>query len=97
MDWDFYIDESYNDDRLFCVGGFLAPRPMWDIIGAQWRERLAYEERQSTKKGFSPVRRFHATDCESGNKEFSAKNGWSRSRRKLLSRRLVEIIGTAGP
>jgi hypothetical protein len=23
--WDFYIEESYNDDHTLCIGGFLAP------------------------------------------------------------------------
>jgi hypothetical protein len=50
--WDLYIDESYNDDHTLCIGGFLAPRGMWDAIVKPWRERLEYENRQSTKKGF---------------------------------------------
>ncbi len=97
MVWDFYLDESYNDDRTLCVGGFVAPRDMWDAITNRWRERLAYENRQSTKKGFPPIRRYHATDCEGGNKEFHHTKGWPRDRRKLQTRRLCEIIGESGP
>jgi hypothetical protein len=95
--WDLYIDESYNDDHTLCIGGFLAPRGMWDAIVKPWRERLEYENRQSTKKGFPLIRRYHATDCEGGNKEFSHKKGWQPNRRKLLARRMCEIISTTGP
>jgi hypothetical protein len=53
--WEFYLDESYNDDRTLCIGGFLAPRDMWDVIIGPWQERLNYENRRSTKKGFPKI------------------------------------------
>jgi len=95
--WELYLDESYNDDRTLCIGGFLGPRDMWDEIVKAWQERLDYENRRSSKKGFQLIRRYHATDVESGNKEFAIKKGWPRDRRKLLNRRMCEIIGQTGP
>jgi len=95
--WELYLDESYNDDHTLCIGGFLAPRDMWDAIGKAWRERLDYENRRSTKRKLPAIRRYHATDVEGGNKEFSPRKGWPRDRRKLLSRRMCAIIADAGP
>src|ERR1700733_8410072 len=95
--WDFYPDESYNDDHTLCVGGFLAPRGMWDAITKPGQERPPYENRQSAKQGFPTIRRYHATDCEGGNREFHRTKGWTPARRKLFTRRLCEIIGEAGP
>jgi hypothetical protein len=70
---------------------------MWDAIVKPWRERLDYENRRSAKKQLPEIRRYHATDVESGNKEFAIKKGWPRDRRKLLNRRMCEIIGQIGP
>lgn len=44
-----------------------------------------------------PITRYHATDCAGLKKEFDEKKGWSVERQILLTKRLCEIIGTAGP
>ncbi len=57
-----YLGESYNN-RTFVVGGFLAFESQWRDIEKAWRQRIEYENRQSAKKGFRPISRYHASDC----------------------------------
>src|ERR1035438_8305 len=94
--WECYLDESYNS-AVFCVGGFLAPKRVWDHVTARWRERLDHENRWSAKRNFPPISRYHATDCASLKREFSDKKGWTIPRQIRFSKRLCEIIGDAGP
>lgn len=91
-----YIDESYNN-RTFCVGGWMALDDTWSKISAKWQERLNYENRISAKKGFSPISRYHATDCANLKKEFAEDKGWDIPRQIRLSKRICQIIGENAP
>ena len=51
--WEFYLDESYNDDRTLCIGGFLAPRDMWDVIIGPMAGTPELRESTVNKEGFS--------------------------------------------
>jgi hypothetical protein len=79
------------------VGGFLAPEPTWSAITTAWAQRIDHENRISTKKGFPPISRYHATDCANLKKEFSEKNGWDIPRQIRLTKRLCEILGQHSP
>lgn len=95
--WELYLDESYNS-HLFCVGGFLAPAQCWTReIVPRWSDRIDYENRQSAKKGFPAISRYHATDCANLRKEFAKEKGWDENRQVLLSKRLCKIISGAKP
>jgi hypothetical protein len=94
--WELYLDESYNS-ATFAVGGFLAPAWRWRRIVSAWKARLDYESRKSAKKGYPPIKRYHATDCSNLKREFDEKKGWSRSRQIRLTKRLCEIIEDGMP
>jgi len=79
----FYADESFND-RCFCFGGWLAEEKVWTSIGNQWEKRIAYERRIHGK-----LRRYHATDCNGGYKEY--KN-WTKPQRDQHTKKLLKII-----
>lgn len=80
----FYADESFNDHRCFCFGGWLANDDVWASIGSRWGARIAYERRKHGK-----LRRYHATDCNGGYKEY--KN-WSKLQRDQHTKKLLKII-----
>ena len=62
-----------------------------------WRQRIAFENRRSAKKGFPPISRYHATYCANLKGEFAEKFGWDIPRQIRLSKRLCEILGSHGP
>lgn len=80
----FYADESFNDDRTFCFGGWLASEDTWKSIGQQWDRRIEYERR---KHGV--LRRYHATDCNGGYKEYK---DWTKPERDQHTKKLLKII-----
>lgn len=94
--WHAYLDESYNN-HVFCVGGFLAPEPMWEEIEEQWKARLQYENEKSAIGGFPPISRYHASDCANLKNEFSKERGWDIDRQIKLTKRLCSVIGSVGP
>lgn len=88
-----YLDESYDKRSSFAVGGFLAFESQWRDIEKAWRQRIDYENRQSAKKGFPPISRYHAADCSSLRGEFSESKGWSKERQIMFVKKLLEILG----
>jgi hypothetical protein len=95
-DWESYHDESYNNSAL-CVGGWLARKDTWGLLEKDWKARIDYENRQSTKKGFPPISRYHATYCANLKGEFSPDKGWDISRQIQLSKRLCGIMAKHHP
>ena len=94
--WRVYIDESYNE-HVFCVGGFLAPEPLWQSIDEQWSARLHYENEKSRIAGYPPITRYHARECANLKGEFAKSRGWDIDRQIKLTKRLCGIIGDEGP
>jgi hypothetical protein len=96
MEWRAYLDESYNE-HVFCVGGFLAPEPLWKSLEDQWVARLQYENEKSAVGGYPRITRYHATDCANLKGEFQETRGWDINRQVKLTKRLCEIIGDEAP
>lgn len=96
MEWRAYIDESYNE-HVFCVGGFLAPEPLWKSLTDQWAARIQYENEKSVIAGYPPITRYHASDCANLKSEFRETRGWDIDRQVKLTKRLCGIIGDEGP
>lgn len=92
--YEAYLDESYNNST-FCVGGWLAHKKTWRHIEKLWNERIEYERRKSIVKGFPPIRRYHATDCASLQREFARNKGWDETRQIRLTKRIIEIVTSA--
>jgi hypothetical protein len=86
-----YLDESYNK-RTFCVGGWILNEKQWPALETPWRQRIELERRNSIKKGFPPISRYHATDCANLKNEFDESKGWDVDRQVRLSKKLLEII-----
>jgi hypothetical protein len=91
-----YLDESYNN-RTFCVGGWILPEEAWTQFENDWRQRIELEQRNSSKKGFSPISRYHASDCASLLAEFDRGKGWDNDRQKRFSKKLLGIIAKHRP
>lgn len=91
-----YLDESYNN-RTFCVGGWILPKQIGAAFEKQWNQRIEMERRNSIKKGFPPISRYHASDCNSLKGEFARDKGWDEARQLRLSKRLLAIIAKHHP
>jgi hypothetical protein len=91
-----YLDESYNN-RTFCVGGWILPEKAWTPLENNWRQRIELERRNSIKKGFPPISRYHASDCSSLVGEFDRSKGWDNERQKRFSKKLLGIIAKHRP
>jgi hypothetical protein len=63
----------------------------------EWEARIALENRNSAKKGFPPISRYHATDCANLKREFTQKNGWDIPRQVRLTKRLCAIFAQHHP
>src|SRR5579863_2725799 len=85
-----YLDESYQDHKLMCVGGWLCEDTRWDKITSQWQMRIDYESRKSQRAGLPSISRYKASDLESFHGEFE---GWNPERKKLLTKKLIDILG----
>jgi len=82
-----YADESSDKDRrILSVSAFVGEAEEWSFLLADWIERLKPANLPN------PVTAFHMTDCETGNGEFSEKNGWDHSSRQKLIIDLISII-----
>lgn len=88
-----YFDESYTDDLLMCVGGWLAHEDTWKRIESQWGGRVAYENKRSAKRGEPEIDRYHASDLDNFKDQFSRDKGWEEDRRTLFTKKLIDIIG----
>jgi hypothetical protein len=86
-----YLDESYNN-RAFCVGGWILPDKAWIAFEREWNQRIEMERRNSIKKGFPPISRYHAADCSSLRGEFAEDKGWDGARQLRLSKKLLGVI-----
>ncbi len=91
-----YLDESYNN-RTFCVGGWILLEKAWTSLENKWRQRVELERRNSIKKGFPPISRYHASDCSSLLVEFDRSKGWDNERQKRFSKKLLGIIAEHRP
>lgn len=85
-----YMDESYSDGNVMCVGGWLCDEKKWATIESQWQKRIDYENRQSAKRGLPPITRYHATDLNNYRNEFK---GWDERRAVLFTKKLIDILG----
>jgi hypothetical protein len=85
-----YMDESYQDHKLMCVGGWLCEDTRWDAINSQWQMRIDYESRKSQKSGLPLISRYKASDLENFQGEFKK---WNSVRKKLLTKKLIDILG----
>jgi hypothetical protein len=88
-----YMDESHDNNRVMCIGGWLAPDRLWEKIEDRWGKRVEHERRISIKKGFPPPSRFHAANCSSLKKEFDRAKGWDVGRQIRFAKVLIGIIG----
>jgi hypothetical protein len=86
-----YLDESYNN-RTFCVGGWVLPDKAWIAFERDWNRRIEMERRNSAKKGFPPISRYHAADCANLRGEFAEDKGWDCARQLRLSKSLLGTI-----
>src|SRR5712671_3064120 len=78
----FYGDESGNKDKSnVAVGGYLATKAQWDVLGDLWQEVLDDEH----------VEFFHRTDME-GPPYHEQFKDWDKERMKGVLRRLHRII-----
>jgi len=91
-----YLDESYNN-RTFCVGGWLLSEKAWFPFEKEWHQRIELERRNSTRKGFPPISRYHASDCSNLEGEFDRSKCWDNNRQKRLSKKLLGIIAKYHP
>jgi hypothetical protein len=88
-----YIDDSAsNDGRVLCAGGWLCHDDDWEPIEDEWESRVEMERRNSVKKGFPPISRYHAADCSSLRGEFDRSKGWDNERQRRFTKRLIETI-----
>jgi hypothetical protein len=88
-----YIDDSASKDgRILCAGGWLCDDDDWSAIEKEWEDRVEMERRNSIKKGFPPITRYHAADCSSLVGEFDRAKGWDNERQRRFVARLIEII-----
>jgi len=80
-----YFDESgiHGDSKVFAMGGYLAPKEMWNRLEKEWNSTL-----EKYEIGF-----FHMTDCENG---FAQFEGWSKTKREDLIKELIKIIRQNG-
>jgi hypothetical protein len=74
-----YFDESYKDQRVYAIGGYIGRDKDWRLVSRQWRNRRLQDRIQC----------FHATDCESGFGEFKHL---SKEERTQLKADLVRIV-----
>jgi hypothetical protein len=74
-----YFDESWKDNRVFAIGGYVCHDRLWRRISADWKHRRL-------KDG---IQCFHAADCEDGRGEFSHL---TKDRRIQLKTDLIEIV-----
>jgi hypothetical protein len=79
------------------VGCVLAPAFVWERFTKAWAERIALENRNSVKRGFPPIGRYHATDCANLKREFAEKKGWNIPRQVRLTKRLCTIFAEHRP
>jgi hypothetical protein len=88
-----YIDESRSgNQRIFALGGWLGNEHTWTAIQDEWHQRIELEKRISTRKGFPPISRFHASDLSNLRGEFSKSKGWNQERQKRFIKKLIEIL-----
>jgi hypothetical protein len=87
-----YMDESYVDGALMCVGGWLCRDDGWGRIEHRWRQRIEYEQRRSVRANQAPIERYHASDLEHFRDEY--KVGWDKARRTLFSKKLIDILSS---
>ena len=83
-----YFDESAND-RTVLVGGWIANDLLWERVTRLWTDRIAFENRISTKKGLPELSRYHAAECASRRGEFT---GWTTERQVRLVKRFQDIL-----
>lgn len=88
-----YMDESYSDGLLMCVGGWFCDNKKWDAIQNQWQKRIDFENRQSLKKNLPPISRYHASKLFAPKGEFS---GWENTRKIQFTKKLINILGREG-
>jgi hypothetical protein len=86
-----YMDESYSDGILMCVGGWLCRDDVWRRIENQWNRRIEYEQRRSIKRAERPITRYHASALDNFRHEY--KIGWGDNRKVLFTKKLIDILG----
>jgi hypothetical protein len=86
-----YFDESYDDKKTMCVGGWLATDAVWGRIAPRWAARIRHESDACVRAGLKPLTRYHATYCASMVDEFQ---GWDQRRQIQFTKKLLDIMGT---
>lgn len=80
-----YIDDSASKGgRILCAGGWLCDDDDWNAIESEWWSRIEMEQRNSIRKGFPPISRYHAADCSNLVGEFDRAKGWDNKRQRRL-------------
>ncbi len=74
-----YFDESYRDQRVYAIGGYIARDRDWTLVSRHWKNRRLRNK----------VQCFHAADCESGYEEFVHL---SKQERTQLKADLIQIV-----
>ena len=74
-----YFDESYKDQRVYAIGGYIARDRDWMRVSKEWRKRRLRDGIQC----------FHAKDCEAGRGEFEHL---SKEQRTQLKADLIQIV-----
>jgi hypothetical protein len=83
-----YFDESANV-RTVLVGGWIANDLHWERVTRLWTDRIAFENRISTRKGLREMSRYHAAECASRTGEFT---GWATERQVRLVKKFQDIL-----
>ena len=73
------------------------PDKAWIPFERDWNQRIEMERRNSVKKGFPPISRYHASDCNSFKREFARDKGWDEARQLRLSKKLLGVISKHRP
>lgn len=88
----FKFDESYRDQYVFVVGGFLADAEGWRRIHDAIRESLDFENGQLPPE--MRVKRYHAAEMNCLDNDFESwNNAAGRVRERRMTEKLFQTLG----
>ena len=81
--WKAHFDASGKHSDLLVVAGYLATRHKWKAFNQAWKKPL-------TRNGHTDI--FHATDFESGQRDFTEEKDWPKSRIDEARVQLIDAL-----